>query len=247
MGDRATALERETLVIRGVRSELKLEGGVITILKQATTQASPTQVVIPVRTVRGATVEAPRRGGRGWLHIASTNGSPAPVGELSASGDPYALPIKSGNIGASRKLARMIDKHVRERGLPGDVGPNQGRFTSGVVVTAGVKAIVRSPMVTMEEDVPVEAHDSEASAQGEDDAAAPTTVAAKPRAAAKKPVAKKPVAKKATGRAKPSPAGSGREAVASDMVAHLRELGELHKAGVLSDAEFASAKAKILG
>ena len=37
------------------------------------------------------------------------------------------------------------------------------------------------------------------------------------------------------------------EAPADDSVAKLKELGELHASGVLSDEEFAAAKAKLLG
>jgi hypothetical protein len=36
-------------------------------------------------------------------------------------------------------------------------------------------------------------------------------------------------------------------AAAEDPVARLRELAQLHDAGALSDAEFAAAKAKVLG
>jgi hypothetical protein len=35
--------------------------------------------------------------------------------------------------------------------------------------------------------------------------------------------------------------------LASELIGQLRELGELHQAGVLDAAEFAAAKAKILG
>ncbi len=37
------------------------------------------------------------------------------------------------------------------------------------------------------------------------------------------------------------------EAPADDSVAKLKELGELHASGVLSDEEFTAAKAKLLG
>jgi hypothetical protein len=146
VADRATALERESLVIRGVRSELTLEGGLITIHKEATTQATPTEVEMATTIVRGATMETAKRGGRGWLHIATSNGSPAPVGDLAATGDPYTLPITGRNTSACRKLVKMIDKHVRERGLPGDTGPNQGRYSSGVVLSSpSVKTAPAAP------------------------------------------------------------------------------------------------------
>jgi hypothetical protein len=41
----------------------------------------------------------------------------------------------------------------------------------------------------------------------------------------------------------PAPAASGE----SDMLAQLKQLGELHDQGVLTDEEFAAQKAKILG
>lgn len=253
MGDRGTALEREGLSIRGVRSQLTLEGGQITIVKEATTQATPTQVVIDVRTVRGSTLETPRRGGRGWFHVACTNGSPAPVGELAASGDPYALPITSRNVGACRKLAKMIDKHVRERGLPADVGPNQGRFTSGVVVSSGVKAVVKAPMVTVPTDAPTEepaevadvAREAEAEQLPAEDR--PVRKRATKKAAVKRPSAKKATAKKVTSKKTGTKKATGKKAAATELIDQLRELGELHAAGVLDDAEFAAAKARILG
>lgn len=250
VADRATALERESLVIRGVRSELTLEAGVITIRKEATTQAHPTEVKVAVPTVRGATVEAPKRGGRGWLHIASTNGSPAPVGELAASGDPFTMPIKGGNVGAARKLAKMIDKHVRERGLPGDVGPNQGRFTSGVVVSPGVKAVVNAPMVTSPApvDVPVAPSPARTPVATEAPSKKATAKKATPKkVAVKKAVATKAPAKKATAKKATATSVTDKASLASELVGQLRELGELHKAGVLDAAEFAAAKAKILG
>ena len=43
--------------------------------------------------------------------------------------------------------------------------------------------------------------------------------------------------------AAPAPAAAGGE----DVIAQLKKLGELHQAGILDDAEFAAAKAKILG
>jgi len=43
--------------------------------------------------------------------------------------------------------------------------------------------------------------------------------------------------------APPAGAGAGGE----DVIAQLKKLGELHQAGILNDAEFAAAKAKILG
>ncbi len=262
--DKQTGLEREAMVIKGVRSELRLEGGRIHIVKEATTQARPTSVEVDVRTVRGSTLEVPRRGGRGWYHIATVNGSPAPVGELAASGDPYALPITKGAVGNCKKLQKLIDRHVKERGLPADVGPNQGRFTSGVVVS-GARKPVTAPMVTVPEpaaapepaDEPVVHVEAPASAAAaEEESAAPRKRATK-KAVAKKPAQKKPAPKTAAQKkpaqkkpAQKKPAQKkptqGKAAAATELVSQLRELGELHAAGVLDDAEFAAAKKKLL-
>ncbi|MDG3009494.1 SHOCT domain-containing protein [Rhodococcus sp. D2-41] len=43
----------------------------------------------------------------------------------------------------------------------------------------------------------------------------------------------------------PEPAASNSDA--DEMIAKLKELGQLHESGVLSDDEFAAAKAKLLG
>ncbi len=43
----------------------------------------------------------------------------------------------------------------------------------------------------------------------------------------------------------PAPAAAG--GVTADTTARLRELGQLHEQGVLTDEEFASEKAKVLG
>jgi len=45
----------------------------------------------------------------------------------------------------------------------------------------------------------------------------------------------------------PPPAPAPAAAPAADPIAQLKELGELHESGVLTDAEFAAQKAKILG
>lgn len=273
--DKHTGLERESLAIKGVRSELRLEGGRITIVKEATTQAHPTSVEVDVRTVRGSTLENPKRGGRGWFHIATVNGSPAPVGELAASGDPYALPITKGAVGSCKKLQKLIEKHVKERGLPADVGPNQGRFTSGVVVQSAVKPVA-APMVTVPEPAASStgASASAGEAEAEDspvvEVEPPRKRAAAKRAAAKRTTAKKAAAKKATKKRVPAKkatakkaastktatakkaaasgaAGDDRAAAAGELVTHLKELASLHEAGILDDAEFAAAKAKVLG
>lgn len=45
----------------------------------------------------------------------------------------------------------------------------------------------------------------------------------------------------------PSPPPPGPEGMSADVTARLGELGKLHEQGVLTDAEFAQAKAKLLG
>lgn len=45
----------------------------------------------------------------------------------------------------------------------------------------------------------------------------------------------------------PAPAGSPPAAPAPDPIAQLKQLGELHAQGVLTDEEFAAQKAKVLG
>lgn len=127
-----TTLERTRLVIEGVRSELVLEGGRITITKEAPTQAAPSTVDVGVERVRGTTLNAPSRGERGWLHVAVAGGSPAPPGELAAAGDPYTLPITSRSSSAARRFARLVDRHVAERGMPPDPRVGGRRYSSGV-------------------------------------------------------------------------------------------------------------------
>ncbi len=45
----------------------------------------------------------------------------------------------------------------------------------------------------------------------------------------------------------PAPAAPAPAAATADPIAQLKELGELHQSGVLTDEEFAAQKAKILG
>ena len=51
----------------------------------------------------------------------------------------------------------------------------------------------------------------------------------------------------ATHRVAPYTPATSEPAATEDAVARLRELAQLHDAGALSDAEFAAAKAKVLG
>jgi hypothetical protein len=49
------------------------------------------------------------------------------------------------------------------------------------------------------------------------------------------------------GYAEPAPAAPAAAAPAADPIAQLKQLGELHAQGVLTDDEFAAQKAKLLG
>lgn len=138
-----TALETQALVVHGDRSELRLEAGRITLHKDATTQAHPTEVTFGVDQVRGATLEAPPRGGLGWLHLSVVGGSPPPPSGLAATGDPYTLPVTSRSAGQARKLVKMVERHVQTRGLPHDT-PTVGRST-GVVLNPGGAPSPKTP------------------------------------------------------------------------------------------------------
>ena len=143
----STRLERTTQVVRGDRSELRLEDGRITVTKEATTQATPTTVTVGIEQVRNVALERPSRGGRGWLHLGVVDGSPAPPTELAAASDPYTLPLTARQVPAARRLARMIDDHVRRRGLPqaGNGGPAASR-SSGVVISDPTTSTEQPPV-----------------------------------------------------------------------------------------------------
>jgi hypothetical protein len=132
---RDTRLEHARLVIRGVRSELRVEDGHVTITKEVPTRAEPSTVTVPVDTIRAASVKAPSRGNRGWLHLAVLGGSPPPPTELAAANDPYTLPISSRSSGPAKRLVRLVERHVRKRGMPSEQGPNEGRYSSSVSIT----------------------------------------------------------------------------------------------------------------
>ncbi len=192
-----TALERTQLVVQGDRSELRVADGRITISKQAPTRDAPTSVEFGVEQVRGTQLRAPARGAPGWLHVGVVGGSPAPPGELAAAGDPYTLPVTARSIGSARRFVRLVDRHVQERGMPRDEGPNEGRLSSGVAITTAPPT-------------------SETASDVREPASHPPEVSTSP-------------------------------ADASDLVAELRALAELHTSGALSDEEFGRAKARLLG
>ncbi len=143
MGE-TTRLERTSHVVPGERCELRLEDGHITLTKEAGTRARPTSVTVPVDRVRSVTLNRPSPGRPGWLHLAVVDGSPTPPSELAAIGDPYTLPLTTRHVHAARRLERMIDDHVRRRGLPHvDSGAGTG---SGVTVNPGRPPATPTPI-----------------------------------------------------------------------------------------------------
>jgi hypothetical protein len=133
----ATALERARLTIKGVRAQLVLEDGRITLAKDGPPATSRS---FTVDQVRGAVLEPGSRGGRGWIHIAVLGGTLAPPGELAAMSDPYTLPVTSRSAVTARRLGRIVEKHLHERGLPSEPtfaasALEHGRFSTGVALT----------------------------------------------------------------------------------------------------------------
>jgi len=252
-----SALETASLTIKGARAELRVADGIVSIHREGDTVTAPTNVEFPIGRVRGTSLEAPKRGGRGWLHVSVIGGTPAPVGEMGAMSDPYALPITSRALGGCKRLGRLVERHLQEHGLPSDRGPNDGHYTSGVVVT-------RAPAADPDN---ASASASQPESSSGDDAAAARQRAAK-KAVAKKTVAKKTVAKGSGPKVVAGKPGAGNASVkgratsandgarrpkdgsagmaGQELVDQLRQLGELHSAGVLSDAEFVAAKQRIL-
>ncbi len=135
-----TALERAAVRLVGDHAELSCQDGRITITKDARTGAEPTSVSVEVAQVRGAQVETPGRGSRGWLHLGVVGGSPAPPGELAAMGDPYTVPLSGRSVAAARRFVKLVDRHVRERGMPPETPTTVGRVSSSVSVTTAARA-----------------------------------------------------------------------------------------------------------
>jgi hypothetical protein len=218
-----TALEGARLTIRGERGELNADGGRITISKQALTQDAPTTVEFGVDEVRGAQVQTPSRGSRGWLHVGVVGGSPPPPGDLAAAADPFTLPLTSRSVGAARRFARLVDRHVQGRGMPPEVTATEGRLSSSVAVSPG-PAGAR----------PREALD-------------PPPAASYPPPPPPPPVAGSGRTETPSGGGSGADATSGDQVDPTDLVEELRTLADLHQRGALSDAEFELAKARVLG
>jgi hypothetical protein len=233
----ATRLERATHSIGGDRAELRLEAGVITIAKGATSQARPTEVTVPVGRVRSVEVRKPSRAASGWLHVAVVDGSPAPVTELAAMSDPYTIPLGGRQVGAARRLERMVADHVQRRGLPAESSDAKPRRpSSGVVLTDAPTTATRpsearrgtAPGDTAEAR-PVDARATDVEPTGTEPASAEPTDA--------EPTDVEP--------ADVEPADV--EPAGADLTAKLRELADLHRTGELTDDEFRRAKEAVLG
>lgn len=193
-----TTLERCSHTVQGDRAELIVEDGHVTIVKESATQLRPTRVTFAIAEVRHATLRAPSRGAPGWLHVDVVGGSPTPPSELAATGDPYTVLLRARRLAAARKLVRMIDDHVRRRGLPSD-GPSAH---PGVTLTDAEPSAHRPRTRTVDAPEP------------------------------------------ATARVRPASTLSPERMTARDE--HLRQLVDLHRAGVLTDEEFDHARRRLL-
>lgn len=288
----ATALERARLTVRGVRAELVLEDGRITVSKDG---PPATSLSFTVDQVRGTVLEPGSRGGRGWIHLAVVGGTLAPPGELAAMSDPYTIPLSSRSAVTARRLARFVEKHLHERGLPPEPtfaasALERGRFSSGVALARGPEVVgavvdlrvadgassqggsalsdVDHPAAAHDEDdgahvqiavaeaalehrseIPVE-HRSEIPVEYAGGWVKPTGPVVQAVAApAEEPVqpgsSSAPTEPPPSG-PPPSTPSTRAPAPGRDLVTELRQLGELHASGVLTDAEFDRAKARVL-
>jgi hypothetical protein len=212
----ATRLERTTHAVAGDRAELRLQDGVITIVKSATAQVRPTEVTVPIDRVRSVEVRKPSRTSSGWLHVAVVDGSPAPVTELAAMSDPYTIPIVGRQVTAARRLERLVADHVQRRGLPPeDAGSSPGPGPSGVVLTDAPTTASTSP-------TPERSGAATSPADGGGRAGATVTGA------------------------QPPPPPPGPPTAEDDLTTKLQELAELHRSGALTDEEFRRAKQSVL-
>ncbi len=296
----ATALERARLTVRGVRAELVLEDGRITVSKDG---PPATSLSFTVDQVRGTVLEPGSRGGRGWIHLAVVGGTLAPPGELAAMSDPYTIPLSSRSAVTARRLARFVEKHLHERGLPPEPtfaasALERGRFSSGVALARGpevVGAVVdlrvadgassQGGSALSDVDHPAAAHDEDDGAHvqiavaeaalehrseipvehrseipGEHRSEIPVEHAGGwvkptgPVVQAVAALAEEPVQPgSSSAPTEPPPSGpppstpsTRAPAPGRDLVTELRQLGELHASGVLTDAEFDRAKARVL-
>lgn len=134
-----TALETVRLTLREDGAQLQVADGRITLRKRTPTGDAPSEVTFGVGEVRGTELQAPTRRGRGWLHVAVVGGTSPPPGALAAASDPYTVPLSPRSVGVARRLARLVARHLRTRGLPPDrVGAAGG--STGVSLTRAGRA-----------------------------------------------------------------------------------------------------------
>lgn len=130
-----TALESRHLVVPGDRAELELGDGRLVLRSRSSVTAEQAERVVGVDQVRGATLRPPSRGEPGWLHVSVVGGTPAPSGGLSVAMDPYTIPLASrGGVAAARRLVKMVERHLQERGKPRDTVASDLARSTGVVV-----------------------------------------------------------------------------------------------------------------
>ena len=209
-----TRLERASMAVKGDRAELRLEAGQFTITKRAATKGDASSVSAAVHEVRGATVEKPSRGQRGWFHLSVVGGTVLPPTELAASADPYTFPITGRDVAAAKRVARLVADHVRKRGLPAESAAAALESSSGVSI---------------------------ASRGG----AATTPAPAGPAAHAEPPAAPAADAAAAQAPVPPPPATPATSTPGTVPDLHLCELADLHRAGVLTDEEYARARVRV--
>ncbi len=124
-----TALEIRDLVVPGDRSSRR---GASSCARRPPPRPSPPRSRSTWSTCGARRSNRPRAAGRAGCTWRSS-GAPPPT-ELAAAGDPYTLPVTSRGAGPARRFVRLVERHVRERGLPVAIDPVGG--SSGVVLTA---------------------------------------------------------------------------------------------------------------
>jgi hypothetical protein len=148
-----TALESRHLVVPGDRAELELGDGRLVLRSRSGGTAEVAERVVAVDQVRGATLRPPSRGEPGWLHVSVIGGTPAPSGGLSVAMDPYTIPLASrGGVAAARRLVKMVERHLQERGKPRDTVASDLARSTGVLVRSNGAA--SAPAASVPEQAP---------------------------------------------------------------------------------------------
>lgn len=214
-----TALENRHLVVPGDRAELELGDGRLVLRSRSGGTAEQAERVVAVDQVRGATLRAPTRGEPGWLHVSVVGGTPAPSGGLSVAMDPYTIPLASrGGVAAARRLVKMVERHLQERGKPRDTVASDLARSTGVVVRSNGAASAPVAARPAPDPAPVVA---EAEVVVADD-------------------------ERAVGEEQPAVVKDGL-AAPDELVERLKELAALRDSGVLTEAEFKRAKKRVIG